>query len=111
MCARGRRFPASATRPRSAPATARRRSAGGGRGLRRTLALELGGQERLGGKGGEGIFRLAAGDPNLGSILEQITAYETDWAMAQRFLPEIREGDKRILLLAGARAPGMCRGV
>lgn len=55
----------------------------------------------LDGKGGEGIFRLAPNDPNLGSILEQITVFETRWAMAQRYLPEIREGDKRILLLEG----------
>ncbi len=55
----------------------------------------------LDGKGGEGIFRLAPGDPNLGSVLEQITGFETRWAMAQRYLPEIREGDKRILLLEG----------
>jgi glutathione synthase len=55
----------------------------------------------LDGKGGEGIFRLAPGDPNTGSILEQITAFESRWAMAQRYLPEILEGDKRILLLEG----------
>ncbi len=55
----------------------------------------------LDGKGGEGIFRLRPQDPNLGSILEQITAFGTRWAMAQRYLPEIREGDKRILLLEG----------
>lgn len=55
----------------------------------------------LDGKGGEGVFRLGPGDPNLGSILEQITNFETRWAMAQRYLPEIRDGDKRILLLEG----------
>lgn len=55
----------------------------------------------LDGKGGEGIFRLGSGDPNTGSILEQLTAFGTRFAMAQRYLPEIREGDKRILLLEG----------
>ncbi len=55
----------------------------------------------LHGKGGEGIFLLRRGDPNLGSILEQITVYETRWVMAQRYLPEVNQGDKRILLLEG----------
>jgi len=55
----------------------------------------------LGGKGGEGIFHLRHGDRNLFSILEQSTSFGTRWAMAQRYLPEIREGDKRILLLEG----------
>ena len=55
----------------------------------------------LDGKGGEGIFHLRQDDRNLFSILEQSTAFGTKWAMAQRYMPEIREGDKRILLLEG----------
>ena len=55
----------------------------------------------LNGKGGEGIFHLGSGERNLASILEQATAFETRWVMAQRYLPAIREGDKRILLLEG----------
>jgi glutathione synthase len=55
----------------------------------------------LDGKGGEGVFQLVDGDPNVGSILEQATSFDTCWAMAQQFVPEVREGDKRILLLEG----------
>lgn len=55
----------------------------------------------LDGKGGEGIFRLNADDPNLSSILEQSTDFGARPCMAQRYLPEIRQGDKRIILLEG----------
>jgi len=55
----------------------------------------------LDGKGGEGIFHLVRGERNIGSILEQITGFGSRWAMAQRYLPAIREGDKRILLMEG----------
>jgi len=55
----------------------------------------------LDGKGGEGIFHLRNDDRNLFSILEQSTGFETRWVMAQRYLPEVRRGDKRILLLEG----------
>ena len=55
----------------------------------------------LDGKGGEGIFHLVAGERNISSTLEQITAFENRWVMAQRYLPEIRQGDKRILLMEG----------
>jgi len=55
----------------------------------------------LDGKGGEGVFHLVKGERNISSILEQSTAFETRYAMAQRYLPEVRRGDKRILLLEG----------
>lgn len=55
----------------------------------------------LHGRGGEGIFHVRHDDRNLFSILEQTTAFGTRWAMAQRYLPGVREGDKRILLLEG----------
>jgi glutathione synthase len=55
----------------------------------------------LDGKGGEGIFHVSNRDRNLFSILEQSTLFETRWTMAQRYLPEVRQGDKRILLLDG----------
>jgi glutathione synthase len=55
----------------------------------------------LDGKGGEGIFHLVAGERNIGSILEQITDFGRRRVMAQRYLPAIREGDKRILLMEG----------
>ena len=65
---------------------------------------KLGGEmivKPLAGKGGEGIFHVRNDDRNLFSILEQSTRFGTDWVMAQRYLPEIRQGDKRILLLEG----------
>ncbi len=55
----------------------------------------------LDGKGGEGIFYLHAGDRNLSSILEQATRFGTHRTMAQRFLADVRKGDKRILLVDG----------
>ena len=55
----------------------------------------------LDGKGGEGIFHLVAGERNISSILEQSTDFGRRWVMAQRYLPAIREGDKRILLMEG----------
>ena len=55
----------------------------------------------LGGRGGEGIFHVRRDDRNLYSILEQTTRFGTRLAMAQRYLPAVRRGDKRILLLEG----------
>jgi len=55
----------------------------------------------LGGRGGEGIFHVRRDDRNLFSILEQTTRFGTKLAMAQRYLPDVRRGDKRILLLEG----------
>lgn len=55
----------------------------------------------LEGKGGEGIFHLRHGDRNFLPILEVATRFETHWVMAQRYLPAVRRGDKRILLLEG----------
>jgi glutathione synthase len=55
----------------------------------------------LDGKGGEGIFHVRNDDRNLFSILETATAFGRRWTMAQRYLPSVRQGDKRILLLEG----------
>lgn len=55
----------------------------------------------LDGMGGRSIFRARAGDPNLNVILETLTAGGRHLAMAQRYLPEIAQGDKRILLVDG----------
>jgi glutathione synthase len=55
----------------------------------------------LDGMGGRSIFRARAGDPNLNVILETLTAGGLHLAMAQRYLPEIVSGDKRILLIDG----------
>ncbi len=59
----------------------------------------------LDGMGGASIFRIAAGDPNTNVILETLTAHGTRFTMAQRFLPEIAAGDKRILMVDGEPVP------
>lgn len=59
----------------------------------------------LDGMGGMGIFRLRGGDPNTGSILETLMRGDTRTIMAQRYIPEIAEGDKRILLIGGQVVP------
>jgi glutathione synthase len=55
----------------------------------------------LDGKGGEGVFHCREGDGNLSSILETATRFGERVAMGQRYLPAVRRGDKRILLLEG----------
>ncbi len=59
----------------------------------------------LDGMGGESIFRLTANDPNISVILETITKHGQKTIMAQRFISEISEGDKRILLINGEPVP------
>ncbi|MCK5829200.1 MAG: glutathione synthase [Methylococcales bacterium] len=55
----------------------------------------------LDGMGGTSIFHIRENDPNLNVILEMMTEYSTRYIMAQRYLPEIKSGDKRILLVNG----------
>lgn len=59
----------------------------------------------LDGMGGTGIFRLAPNEPNLGAILETLTDNGRRTIMAQRYIPEIVKGDKRVLLIAGEPVP------
>lgn len=59
----------------------------------------------LDGMGGSGVFRLHRADHNIGVILETITHYERRTVMAQRYLPEIKDGDKRILVIDGTPLP------
>ena len=59
----------------------------------------------LDGMGGASIFRVAERDPNLSVILETMTRHNSRFVMAQRFLPEIVEGDKRILMVNGEAIP------
>ncbi len=59
----------------------------------------------LDGMGGSGVFRLHAGDHNIGVILETITHFGRRTVMAQRYLPEIKVGDKRILVIDGEPVP------
>ena len=55
--------------------------------------------------GGRSIFRLRAGDPNTNVILETMTEHGARFTMAQKYLPEIVNGDKRILLVDGEPVP------
>ena len=55
----------------------------------------------LDGMGGSSIFRLKKGDSNIGVILETITNHFETKVMIQRYIKEIRDGDKRILLVDG----------
>ncbi len=59
----------------------------------------------LDGMGGMGIFRLQAAEPNLGAILETLTDNGARTIMAQRYIPEIVKGDKRILIIDGQPVP------
>ena len=59
----------------------------------------------LEGMGGSGIFRLRAGDPNTNVMIETLTGHGRRYAMAQRFIPEIEQGDKRILMVDGEAVP------
>jgi glutathione synthase len=59
----------------------------------------------LDGMGGSGVFRVRTGDPNIGVIIETITDHGRRTIMAQRYLPEIVDGDKRVLLIDGVPAP------
>ena len=59
----------------------------------------------LDGMGGASIFRVKPNDPNLSVIIETLTQHQTQSLMAQRFIPEITQGDKRILLIDGTPVP------
>ncbi|MEK0431767.1 MAG: hypothetical protein RL139_1571 [Gemmatimonadota bacterium] len=58
----------------------------------------------LDGMGGMGIFRIGRDGLNLGAAIETLNAHGTRTVMAQRYLPEIADGDKRLLLIAGVPA-------
>lgn len=53
------------------------------------------------GNGGAGVFHLVPGDENLNSLLEMFTQLYREPVMVQRYLPEVRQGDKRIILVDG----------
>ena len=59
----------------------------------------------LDGMGGTSIFRVKQDDPNISVILETLTGHGTQTIMAQRFIPEIAQGDKRILVINGEPVP------
>ncbi len=59
----------------------------------------------LEGMGGASIFRLQLNDPNISVALETLTHLGTEYIMAQRYIPEISAGDKRILMIDGEPLP------
>lgn len=59
----------------------------------------------LDGMGGAGIFRIRADGMNLGSVIETLTANQSRTIMVQKYIPEITQGDKRILLIGGQIVP------
>ena len=61
--------------------------------------------KRLDGMGGAFVFRMMEGDPNLSVVIETLTKHGHEQIMAQKFLPEISEGDKRILMVNGEAIP------
>ncbi|MDQ3184918.1 MAG: glutathione synthase [Pseudomonadota bacterium] len=59
----------------------------------------------LDGMGGASVFRIHSADHNISVIIEMLTHYGTRTVMAQRYVPQITQGDKRILLIAGEPGP------
>jgi len=59
----------------------------------------------LDGMGGSSVFRLTLTDPNISVILETITQFGARTVMAQRYLPAITQGDKRIIIINGEPLP------
>jgi glutathione synthase len=75
--------------------------------LLRNFLAELGDiiVKPLDGMGGASVFRLHKGDFNIGVVLETLTQHGTRTVMAQRYIPEIAQGDKRVLVIDGKPAP------
>ena len=61
------------------------------------------------GNGGAGVFRLREDDPNLSSLVELFQTYLNEPLMVQRYLPEIVQGDKRVILIDGEAAGAVNR--
>jgi glutathione synthase len=59
----------------------------------------------LDGMGGSSIFRVKQDDPNIGVIIETLTNMQTQTIMAQKFIPDISNGDKRVLMVDGEPIP------
>ena len=55
----------------------------------------------LGGKGGQGVIRLTKNSPGIKAMIELITSQEALPVMMQKFIPEVKEGDKRIIIVNG----------
>ena len=61
------------------------------------------------GNGGAGVFRIRQDDENLGALLEMFTAFYREPVIVQRYVPEVRQGDKRIILVDGEVAGAINR--
>ncbi|HEX3810578.1 MAG TPA: glutathione synthase [Rhizomicrobium sp.] len=61
------------------------------------------------GNGGAGVFRVKPDDENLGAMLEMFTAFYREPVIVQRYVPEVRKGDKRIILVDGEVAGAINR--
>jgi len=61
------------------------------------------------GNGGAGVFRVKSDDENMGALLEMFTAFYREPVIVQRYVPEVRQGDKRIILVDGAFAGAINR--
>jgi glutathione synthase len=61
------------------------------------------------GNGGAGVFHLGPDDENLSALIEMFTTQSREPIIVQRYLPQIRKGDKRIILIDGEAAGGLIR--
>jgi len=61
------------------------------------------------GNGGAGVFHITPGDENLNALLEMFTSLYREPIIVQRYLPEVRAGDKRIILVDGVAAGAVMR--
>jgi glutathione synthase len=61
------------------------------------------------GNGGAGVFRVKPDDENLGALLEMFTQFYREPVIVQRYVPEVRKGDKRIILVDGEFAGAINR--
>lgn len=61
------------------------------------------------GNGGAGVFRLKPGDENLNAVLEMFTVFYREPVIVQRYVPEVRKGDKRIIIVDGEPIGGFNR--
>jgi glutathione synthase len=61
------------------------------------------------GNGGAGVFRVKSDDENLGALLEMFTQFYREPVIVQRYVPEVRQGDKRIILVDGEFAGAINR--
>jgi glutathione synthase len=61
------------------------------------------------GNGGAGVFRVKPDDENFGALLEMFTAFYREPVIVQRYIPQVRQGDKRIILVDGEFAGAINR--